>query len=284
MKGMAQGSPARRERRRSRERPVRSRVGHAAAILTGSLLLGAGCVLPAGAGQALAQEALGACDVTDDLLADGESGLYQVRAGRSRLHFLKGGDEKTGCPQENAGCTARAYLLPGDPVVVTRTEGNFVCAGFAPPKQANAVTSGWLPAAALDLPQAASGAVSEWLGRWHSGAWKQIDITAAPNGGITLEGSASYGADDPARRERGAVNTGEIAATVTPQGGRADFSLDVSGEVRAYDATGDDVFCKLRLRQLGPYLAVTDNAQCGGHNVTFTGIYRRAGKAEKPKR
>ena len=149
MKGMAQGSPARRERRRSRERPVRSRVGHAAAILTGSLLLGAGCVLPAGAGQALAQEALGACDVTDDLLADGESGLYQVRAGRSRLHFLKGGDEKPGCPQENAGCTARAYLLPGDPVVVTRTEGNFVCAGFAPPKQANAVTSGWLPAAAL---------------------------------------------------------------------------------------------------------------------------------------
>jgi hypothetical protein len=26
----------------------------------------------------------------------------------------------------------------------------------------------------------------------------------------------------------------------------------------------------------GPYLVVTDNYRCGGMNVTFTGLYRRA--------
>ena len=33
--------------------------------------------------------------------------------------------------------------------------------------------------------------------------------------------------------------------------------------------------CAVRLRQLGPYLFAVDNQNCGGANVSFTGLYRR---------
>ena len=33
--------------------------------------------------------------------------------------------------------------------------------------------------------------------------------------------------------------------------------------------------CEVKLTLLPPFLAVTDNLNCGGYNVTFTGIYRK---------
>jgi hypothetical protein len=227
-----------------------------------------------------AQETGEYCSVLDDLATGGEPALYRVRPGRSRLHFIKGANEEAGCPQANAACTARAYLLPGDAVIAAMAEGDFVCAAFASAKGANSETGGWLPRAALDRTDAAAPAARDWLGQWRAGPWKQIKITAAPGGGIELEGSALYGADDPARRERGAVNTGNLSATVKPEGGKASFSVDTDSEVKDHDAdVGDATLCRVRLWRLGPYLAVTDNVQCGGFNVTFTGIYRRGRQA-----
>ncbi len=35
--------------------------------------------------------------------------------------------------------------------------------------------------------------------------------------------------------------------------------------------------CRVKLWRLGSYLVAADNVRCGGMNVTFTGVYRRAG-------
>ncbi len=247
-------------------------------LLAAALLAIPVWLAPSGSGEARAEEPIGRCNVLYDLLKGREPGLYQAGAAQARLHFLKGDDEKAGCPGDDSACMTRAYVVAGDPVVITRIAGKFACAAFAAPKGQNTVTSGWLPVAALDRPQAVASTARDWLGQWRADEWHQIKITAARNGGIELDGDAAWGAEDPGRRERGGVNIGKLAATVTPQNGAVAFSLGTNGAVRAHDAGPGDVTCRVRLWQLGPYLAASDNIQCGGHNVTFTGIYRRTAR------
>lgn len=243
----------------------------------GAALLVAACVLISGAGQAIAQQPTELCDVLSDISADTEPSLYRVPASRPRLHFLKSDGEEDGCPRAEAACEMRAYIVAGDTVLVTEITGDFACAAYAAPKGARQETMGWLPRAALEAVKEPTPAAGDWLGKWLAGFWREIKITAAANGGLELEGTAYWGADDPVRRERGAVNTGDLAATVTPDGGKAAFSLDTDGEARAYDADAGEFACRVRMWRLGPYLAVADNVQCGGANVTFTGVYRRGG-------
>ena len=257
-----------------RDAAMRGRVGGMRNGVILPLVIGA---LLSGAGQVIAQQPAGQCDVLSDISADTEPSLYRVPANRARLHFLKSDGDQEGCPRVDAACETRAYLVTGDPVIVTEIVGDFACGAFAAPKEAGQETMGWLPRAALDAVNEPSPAARDWLGQWRAGLWRKMKITAAANGGIELEGEAYWGADDPVRRERGGVNTGELSATVKPEGGKAAFSLDVNGETYAYDANAGDIFCRVRLWRLGPYLAVADNVQCGGANVTFTGIYRRGG-------
>lgn len=253
-----------------RSRAGRVRNGAALLFMTGALFFGAD--------HAIAQQPVEQCDVLSDISAGAEPSLYRVPASRPRLQFLKSDGDQEGCPRVDAACEARAYIVAGDPVIVTEIEGDFACGAFAAPKGARQETMGWLPRAALEaVKESAPAAARDWLGQWHAGFWREIKIAAAGNGGIELEGTAYWGADDPGRRERGAVNTGELSATVRPEGGKAAFSLDVNGETHAYDADAGDVLCRVRLWRLGPYLAVADNVQCGGANVTFTGVYRRGG-------
>jgi hypothetical protein len=252
---------------------IRGRTG---GMRNGVILLLATGALLSGAGQAMAQQPAEQCDVLSDLSAETEPSLYRVPESRARLHFLKSDGDQEGCPRVDAACETRAYLVAGDPVIVTEIAGDFACGAFAAPKGTKQETMGWLARAALEAVNEPPPAARDWLGQWRAGFWREIKITAAAAGGIELEGTAYWGADDPVRRERGGVNTGDLSATVKPEGRKAAFSLDVNGETHPYDANAGDV-CQVRLWRLGPYLAVADNVQCGGANVTFTGIYRRGG-------
>ena len=95
-----------------------------------------------------------------------------------------------------------------------------------------------------------------------------------------LDGDATWGAGDPDRVKRGGVNIGDFSATVALAGGHLAFLVGDEGKPLPYDAkrASDEMLCGLRLWRTGPYLVVADNLQCGGHNVTFTGVYRRIGK------
>jgi hypothetical protein len=231
--------------------------------------------LPMMAAGGVHAEPVEPCDVLGDIAAGSVPRLHRVGAGRKRLHFSKSGVEQAGCPGADAACAETAYVVAGDPVLVSETAGDYVCAAFGAPDGME--TSGWLPAAALEEVKEPAKAPRDWLGQWQAGEWRRIKITAAGKDNIELEGEAYWGAGDPVRRANGAVHTGEIGATIRPNGGQAAFSLAVTGEVHDHDAAARDIYCRVRLWRLGPYLAVTDNVQCGGANVSFTGIYRRAG-------
>jgi hypothetical protein len=215
------------------------------------------------------------CDVVPTLdAADSAPQLKAVAPGQKRVHFVKEASGRTGCPNDTAACRAKEYLVANDRVVVTALRGAYACATFTGGAPNFAATAGLLPLNALvDTPQAAEG---DWTGAWHSGEEQEIDIETAANGAIAIEGNATFGGSDPERVARGAVNVGQISATLTPANGKAAFSVGDDGEAAPYDADpGDDSVCRVRLWRLGPYLVAADNLVCGGMNVTFTGVYGR---------
>jgi hypothetical protein len=206
--------------------------------------------------------------------ADATPRLQMIAPGRNRVHFVKDSADQPGCPNETTACAAKGYLLANDRVVVTGTQGAYACATFTGAGPKFASTTGLLPLSALtDAP---TSAADDWHGTWRSGDEQEIDIKKAAGGAIAIEGNASYGGSDPERVARGAVNVGQISATLTPANGKAAFSAGDDGEAAPYDVNpGDDSVCRVRLWRLGPYLVAADNLVCGGLNVTFTGVYGR---------
>lgn len=193
----------------------------------------------------------------------------------ARTRFHKDGYNGEGCPAATAACAEKAFVTPGDPVIVTATVNGFGCATFTGPAPKAVSTIGFLELSSLASPSQAQPA-ADWAGAWRSGPEKRITLTAA-GAAFAIKGDATFGAQDPERVERGAVNIGEIEAKASPKGAEMGFAMGDDGETLPFDAAkkSDSDFCRVRMWRLGPYLVVADNGMCGGMNVTFTGVYRR---------
>lgn len=189
--------------------------------------------------------------------------LGTVKADQKRAYFVDG--EAEACPSAAAACRRKDYLVAGDAVVIEDRSGDFVCASYVNAK--GTITVGWLPAAAIDPAAAASGKPGDFLGRWR---WVSANIRIAQGkrGLLSIEGDATY------PTAGGSVNTGEVAADAAPKGGELYFGVTTDGDTVAPDKAGE-YGCVVRLRRLGPYLVGADNLNCGGHNVTFTGVYTK---------
>lgn len=190
-----------------------------------------------------------------------------VRDGAPRTHFVR--DDAPDCPNGGPACRTRAFLVPGDVVLVADARDGFVCAAFA--ASGGASTTGWLPRDAL-VPDTANPA--DWAGRWKR-LEADITITKAPGGALRVHGDATWGAGDPERVRNGGVHTGELDGMASIAHDVLAFTMGEGG-TRPYDK-GDETDCRVRMLRRGPYLVVTDNTYCGGANVSFTGIYRRRG-------
>lgn len=176
-----------------------------------------------------------------------------VGAKGARIYFY--GDARDECPGAGEKCREKAYLIPGDVVVVSRRFGDYVCAWFQPPKGAETV--GWLPRAAVSpLETEATPPLSRWVGAWKYGS-QSLDIKrGAKPGALAVTGEAFWrGLGDN-------IHTGEVEFEATPQG-------------NALTLAENEDLCSVTLRLVGDLLVVSDNLQCGGANVTFNGVYRR---------
>lgn len=191
----------------------------------------------------------------------------QVKADAGKVNFRKNGDAANACPATAADCQEKAYLVPGDLVVLGVTKGDFVCVDY---QTARGARGGWLPASAIEPAPAVTDPAS-----W-SGKWKRIEadfsIEKNAGGGLKAEGNATFGSLDPGRVKRGAVNLCEFAGPLRVKGGEATFT-DKDADPKDPDAS-----CRLRMVRAAEVLFVQDNLQCGGLNVSFSGLYRRAGK------
>ena len=198
----------------------------------------------------------------------GDMTLMRVAPGAPRAHFIADADSGVkGCPSAAPACRLKNFLVPGDEVIAGRPQDGFICVTFRAPRAKE--TSGFLPQAALQETAAPALKLSDWAGKWNR-VEASIEIKAA-DGRLAVTGDATYGAGDPRRVRSGGVNIGSIEGVAAPKGNVAALGEGYDG-VKAPEA-GDNADCLVRLRLFGRYLAVEDNMNCGGHNVTFTGVY-----------
>lgn len=166
-------------------------------------------------------------------------------------------DDPEDCPA-GKNCRGKAYLVGGDKVIVARNYNGFACVWFTP--VSGYETVGWVRADTLRL---ADPVAKPPLSAWH-GTWKYADnsISFTDNklaGFLNVTGDALWkGLGDN-------VHIGELDGRFAPEGNVLEYS------------DGDDEYdCKATMRLVGEYLLVADNMKCGGVNVSFSGIYKKA--------
>lgn len=162
-----------------------------------------------------------------------------------------------GCPNASAGCRLKSYLVGGDRVVTGRTRGKYVCV-FYPSRGRG--TAGWLETARLkSLPVRSGPPASAWLGQWSDEGNPRVRFTQR-QGKLTVQGDAAWPSFNPSPKERpGGPNIGEIAEAVRTSGNRA-YAPE----------------CRITFTLLGDLLVGADpQMQCGGLNVSFSGVYKR---------
>ncbi len=187
--------------------------------------------------------------------------LVEIVPGPKR--YFHAGDAREGCPAPTAACRRRGYVVAGDRLVAWETHGRLTRVTYLAPGSTRS-SEGWLETSALRRVTLAAPKASDWIGGW-SGWESEIDIAlGAKPGTFHLGGNATWGAHDPERVKRGGVNYGMFGADLP----------EPTGSSLAF-ADSEEPACRIALRLLGPYLIARDNGQCGGMNVTFSGIYRK---------
>ena len=170
-------------------------------------------------------------------------------ANGERVYFF---DDDRNCPNDQ-NCRRKAYLIDKDEVLISRIYGNYACAWYQPRKGSEVV--GWLPKANLEFRAAEVADFASWLGEWtfYDNALKIS--RGEKHGSLKVSGNALWkGLGDN-------VHVGEVDSTGIP---------DENGFMRFTD--GD---CEVKFRLISRYLIVADNLQCGGMNVSFSGVYRK---------
>jgi hypothetical protein len=199
--------------------------------------------------------------------------LARVVSKDSRLHFIAGKSERMpACPSAESACTLKAYVVPGDEVLVDATEAPYLCAFFK--SQTGTETRGWLPRGVLQIAPSEAAPARQWAGKWQRDREAQI-VIAAHGDEVEVSGNALWGSYDRQRVRRGAVHVGELSGKGRPRGQTLaiGYDPDKSGFPPGKDQPPED--CAAKLELYGRYLVVEDNGGCGGLNVSFTGIHVR---------
>jgi hypothetical protein len=179
----------------------------------------------------------------------------------SKVNFVASESDKAGCPSASAACKSRAFVVEKDVVVLDgRQEGGYLCAGFVNAKGEE--TDGWLTTGSVKP----ASVPPSWIGVWKRDTSSKIDITRKSDDAAEVSGYATHGVG-------AATHEGDIDGTIDPRQPLQSFALDGDKQV-AYDKAGQ-YDCAVKLRQLGAFLFVSDNNNCGGANVSFSGLYKR---------
>jgi hypothetical protein len=175
---------------------------------------------------------------------------------KSRIYFYD--DFEDGCPGKET-CRSKAYLVPGNRVVVSRSYSGFGCAWYAPVK--GSPTVGWIKLESLKLADiSGQPRLSDWLGEWRYAA-NSIKFTSNKLAGyLNVTGDALWhGLGDN-------VHIGELDDRAAP----------VGNLLKIGDTDTVEYACKVAMRLIGEFLVAADNMKCGGVNVSFSGVYRKS--------
>jgi hypothetical protein len=192
-----------------------------------------------------------------------ESQIQLVKAiGKPRTYFLTDSLAVEGCPEKGEKCHSRAYVIPGDELLILKTMPGYICAVF--PKKTDGA-AGWVAEDQVSL--ISEKAITKPLLEVWSGRWSYWDNEI----NLNIEGNDLKGSGNAywPGKETKPYNIGEFTGTTKPNANHATFSTD-------YDYGGSEGPCTVNMTLVGDYLVVSDNSGCGGNNVRFDGIYKRA--------
>lgn len=179
--------------------------------------------------------------------------------GQGQLRFL---EDMDGCLDKGATCPARGYVIPGDRVLTSKVHGAYTCA-FYPGRGGG--TAGWVETARLrPLPVERAPRAEAWVGQWSTEGDNGVTIHRRGEA-FEIDGEAYWPSANPPIEERpGGPNIGSIGGMLRVEGNRAEYD---EGEG-----------CQVSFTLIGELLIAGDNHQCGGMNVSFSGVYKRTGR------
>lgn len=185
----------------------------------------------------------------------------EVAAGTGeQVHFR---NDAPGCP-DKASCLQNAYLVDGDRLLVGKQADGWACAWyFAETRE----FVGWLPVRNLDVEASAPmPTLNDWIGRWVpiAGSNSIVITHPSPAGPLAIEGEAIWQGGLNSFGER-VVHVGAFAGKAQPTGDLLKV-VEGSGEYE----------CSVTLQYVSGNVVVTDNSHCGGMNVRFDDVYRKA--------
>ena len=160
-----------------------------------------------------------------------------------------------GCPAPAAACRGGGSVRPGDTLLLGASQRNYTCAFHA-----GSGGAGWIPEDRVAVrPDDPTPPPAAWAGTWR--LYDDTIVLRQRVDGIEATGEAYW----PAKTIMPA-NEGAFDGAAKPAGNRLHFADDRQG-------------CVVDMALVGPFLVVADNRGCGGHNVSFTGVFARRGRA-----
>jgi len=212
-------------------------------------LLCAGVI--AAAAPAFATDGAGPEMLCHQLLPDDADLRLGKVIGAGPVPFLIDGPN---CPGPAVACRTKFFAHPGRTLLLGRSRADYLCAF-----DARTGSTGWLPQQRVAAnPTGPTPPLAAWLGTWR--LYDNRIVLKQEGDGLEAEGEAYW----PSKSTPPA-NEGAFAGTAKPSGNRLHYGDEAQG-------------CEVDMALAGSFLIVADNHGCGGHNVSFTGVFTRRGR------
>lgn len=171
-----------------------------------------------------------------------------------RAYFYKA---DRGCPVA-VQCRTNIYVVPGNTLIITTIKENWLCAYYQASPQ-RPLVRGFVEISKLNLPASPQIKASDWIGEWNSpkSDGKVLINMGKKEGTLQIDGEAYFQASDWDRHD-------------------GEFSWEGTGNaptIVVSDQSHGNDRCEVKLFLLANKLLARDNGQCGGQNVSFTGLY-----------
>ena len=182
-----------------------------------------------------------------------QDNIRLARVGKRATLVLLDSGQKKGCPQAGVKCSLGGDAAKaGSEILFNGELPGFVCA-YLPAQDGD---GGWVAKSDIVVTQpqpTTRPPTSAWVGQWKYGTDTGIDIVLK-GGKLDISGNDTS-ADG---------NEGDFVTKASPKDNRIHVT--------------DNAPCEVWMTLVGNYLVARDNQQCGGMNVSFTGVYTRAKK------
>lgn len=185
---------------------------------------------------------------------DFKLGTIKARKGE-RVYFFS---DENDCPNGKK-CQKKSYLITNNEVLVSRTFGDFSCVWYQPEKGSETV--GWIKSDKLQFVEMLQS-IDEYVGKWFFYD-NEIEISKTKTPSVfKITGMAFW------KGLGGNIHTGELDGEAKWNESKLLYGENDTSEYA----------CKASFDLIGSYLIVSDNLNCGGANVTFSGVYRKEKK------